>query len=69
MMDEDDEEWLATFNKAHPKLTLSEDAFESIMWRIEEASQEKVPYLETVSWSLHPHLIFSMFLPCSLFLT
>jgi hypothetical protein len=64
MMDEDDEEWLAAFNKAHPKLTLSEDAFEAIMWRIDEASQEKVPYLATVSWSLHPPLIFSMLLPC-----
>jgi hypothetical protein len=49
MMDELDEEWLATFNKTHPKLTLSEDAFESIMWRIESVSLEKVPYLETVS--------------------
>ncbi|GAB5585412.1 Enhancer of polycomb-like protein 1 [Umbelopsis nana] len=54
MMDEDDEEWLAAFNKAHPKLTLSEDAFESIMWRIEEASQEKVPYLETDVTNIPP---------------
>jgi hypothetical protein len=49
MMDEADDEWLATFNKSHPKLSLSEDAFESIMWRIESVSLEKVPYLETVS--------------------
>lgn len=49
MMDEADDEWLTTFNKSHPKLLLSEDAFESIMWRIESISLEKVPYLETVS--------------------
>jgi len=51
MMDEADEEWLSAYNKAHPKLLLSEDAFEAIMFRIESITLEKVPYLETVSAS------------------
>lgn len=54
MMDEADEEWLSAYNKAHPKLLLSEDAFEAIMFRIESISLEKVPYLETVSASYRP---------------
>lgn len=46
MMDEVDEDWLIAYNKAHPDKKLSEDSFETIMWRLEAACQEKVPYLQ-----------------------
>lgn len=48
MMDEVDEDWLIAYNKAHPDKKLSEDSFETIMWRLEAACQEKVPYLQNV---------------------
>ncbi|KAI9289568.1 enhancer of polycomb-like-domain-containing protein [Umbelopsis sp. AD052] len=58
MMDEVDDEWLMTFNKSHPKLVLSEDTFESILWRIESVSLEKVPYLQTDITNIPPYSEF-----------
>ncbi|KAG2229822.1 hypothetical protein INT48_008266 [Thamnidium elegans] len=45
VMDEEDEEYLASYNKKYPGELLSEDMFEKIMWECESTTNKQWPHL------------------------
>jgi hypothetical protein len=52
-MDEEDEEYLASYNKKHPGELLSEDMFEKVMWECESITNQQWPHLYLVSNNLY----------------